>query len=155
MIIDTICTSIFFLRKWNFFCRLVICSIVSFVLVSISRDLLFSVILLYFALSYIQPKNILSIFVSFTSEKKINFHVWFDDIFSRCIIFYFGLTFWQLVTNQVISGIMIYCIYMYLCNNESKWETQGEIQALLIYFYRTAWPRAFICDVDNVRNIDV
>ena len=46
---------------------------------------------------------------------------------------------------------------MYLCNNESKWETQGEIQALLIYFYRIAWHWALICDVDNeiVRNRDV
>ena len=153
MIIDTISTSIFF-KEMTFF------SVVGFLFhcqlcvgLHFKGFTIFCDITYLCFISYPTQENFINLCLIYFRE-KINFHVWFDDIFSRCIIFYFGLTCWQLVTNQAIAG---FCIYMYLCNNESKWESQGEIQALLIYFYRTAWHWALICDVDNeiVRNRDV
>ena len=107
LIINTICTSIF-LSKWHFSVEglLFHCQLCVGLHFKGFTGTIFCDITHLCFISYPTQESFINLCLIYL-EKKINFHVCFDDIFSRCIIFYFGLTFWQLLTNQAISGIVI------------------------------------------------
>ena len=104
----------FFLMKWHFF--LLWAFVPLSALCWSPFQGIYYFLWYYFTLLYLisNPRKFYQSLSHLLQRKKINFHVWFDDIFSRCTIFYFGLTCWQLVSNQVISGIMILYLHVFM-----------------------------------------